>query len=109
MPHGKFLTLSILAIGALPLAAQQPDASRPIIPGVQELNSSSNLPIQKGGPEDLLGFQVYDAPEFTKTVRIAADGTIRLPMMKEHLRVEGLLPGDIEILLADALKGGGRF
>ena len=107
MLHGKFLALSVLFISALPLAAQQQDAARPILPGNTELNSSSNLPIQKVGPEDLLGFQVYDAPEFTKTVRIAADGTIRLPMMKEHLRVDGLLPGDIEILLADALKREG--
>jgi polysaccharide biosynthesis/export protein len=104
MPHGKLLTLSILFITALPLMAQL-DAARQTIPGVPDYsNPASNLPIQKVGPEDLLGLQVYDAPEFTRAVRITADGTIRLPMLKEPIRVQGLYPSDIEVLLTEALK-----
>lgn len=109
MPQGNFLTLSLLFIAALPLAAQQQDVSRPIYPGVVDLNPASNLPIQKVGPEDLLGLQVYDAPEFSRTVRIAADGSIRLPMLKETIHVDGLFPSDIEVLLAEALKREGLF
>ena len=83
MLHGHFLRLSVVFVAALPFAAQlaaqqQQDASRPIYSGTPELNTTSNLPIQKVGPEDLLGLGVYDAPEFTRTVRISADGTIRL-------------------------------
>jgi polysaccharide export outer membrane protein len=108
MPHGKFLALVVVFISALPLGAQQ-DASRPTFPGVADLNPSSNLPIQKVAPEDLIGLQVYDAPEFTRTLRISADGTIRLPMLKAPIRVQGLFPSDIEILLAEALKREGLF
>src|ERR1700733_16226054 len=103
--RGNFLLQSILLVAALPLAAQQQqDVSRPVYPGVVDLNPNSNLPLQKVAPEDLLGLQVYDAPEFTRTVRIGADGTIRLPMLKENLHVDGLFPSDIEVLLAEALK-----
>ncbi len=102
MQHGKFLALSVVLVAALPLGAQ--DSARQTVPGAPDINTSSNLPIQRVGPEDLLGLQVYDAPEFTRTVRISADGTIRLPMLKSPLRVQGLLPSEIEVLLAEALE-----
>lgn len=110
MPHRSLFVLSVVLVAALPLAAQQ-DPARPVYPGVvPDLNSpATNLPIQKVGPDDLLGIQVYDAPEFTRTVRIAQDGNIRLPMLKETIRVQGLFPNDIEILLAEALKREGLF
>jgi polysaccharide export outer membrane protein len=71
---------------------------------VVDLNPTLNLPQQRVGPEDLLGLQVYDAPEFTRTVRVGADGAIRLPMLKSEIRVQDLLPHDIEILIAEALQ-----
>ena len=103
MRNAHFFALSFVLFGGLPLVAQ--DAARQTVPGAPDPGSSSNLPIQRVGPDDLLGLQVYDAPEFTRTVRIAADGTIRLPMMKSPLRVQGLLPGEIEALLT-ALSNG---
>ena len=109
MPHRSLLTLSVVLIAALPLAAQSWIRARPIYAGVPDLSAGANLPIQKLGPEDLISIQVYDAPEFTRTVRIAADGTIRLPMLKEAIRVQGLFPNDIEVLLAEALKREGLF
>jgi polysaccharide export outer membrane protein len=69
-----------------------------------DLNPSSNLPQQKIGAEDLLGIQVYDAPEFTRTVRVSSEGIIRLPMLKEQIRVQGLMPGEVETLLSEALQ-----
>jgi len=109
MPHRSLLTLSVVLMAALPLSAQL-DPSHGTVPGVPDYsNPSSNLPIQKVGPEDLLGLQVYDAPEFTRAVRISADGTIRLPMLKEKIRVQGLFPNDIEVLLTEALKREGLF
>jgi hypothetical protein len=45
-----------------------------------------------------------NAPEFTRTVRVAADGQIRLPMLKQRLRAEGLLPAELESAIAQALK-----
>ena len=108
MPHGSVLALSVVLFAALPLAAQSVDPARPTY-SAPDLNANSNLPIQKLGPEDLISIQVYDAPELTRSVRIAADGTIRLPMLKEKIRVQGLLPTDIETLLGEALKREGLF
>ena len=108
MPHRSLLTLSVVLFSALPLAAQSADPARPVY-SAADLSASGNLPIQKLGPEDLISIQVYDAPELTRTVRIAADGTIRLPMLKQPIRVQGLFPSDIEVLLNEALKREGLF
>ncbi len=99
-------TLSLITFGllafVLPLAAQDP--AHPITATtVADLSPNSNLPIQPVGPQDLLGLQVYDAPELTRTVRVSDDGTIRLPMLKNTIRVQGLLPADIEKLVAEEL------
>ncbi len=102
-----FLSVFLIAAAALPLAAQQPDAAHPVY-GAADV-TQPNLPIQKVGPGDLLSLSVYDAPEFTRTARIAEDGTIRLPGLKAPLHVDGLLPSDIEVLLAEALKRAGLY
>ena len=31
---------------------------------------TTNLPIQKIGPQDLISIQVYDSPEFTRSIRV---------------------------------------
>lgn len=96
-----FLALSALCAGVLPLTAQ--DTTRTVPVPVADLNPSSNLPFQPVGPEDLIGLQVYDAPEFTRTVRVSEQGSIRLPMLKEPIRVQGLLPNEIEVMVKEAL------
>src|ERR1039457_2225873 len=96
-----FIAFSALFAGVLPLTAQDPHQTVPV--PVADLNPSSNLPLQRVGPEDLLGLQVYDAPEFTRTVRVSAEGTIRLPMLKMPVRVQGLMPNEIEVLVQEAL------
>ena len=94
------LALSAIFLMSLPLTAQLQTVPAPLA----DLNPSSNLPQQKVGPEDLLGLQVYDAPEFTRTVRVSADGTIRLPMLSAPIRVQGLMPDDINVLVKEALE-----
>jgi polysaccharide export outer membrane protein len=68
-----------------------------------DLNPGANLVQQKVGPDDLIGLQVYDAPEFSRTVRVSADGNIRLAGLSEPIRVQGLMPDDISVLIKDAL------
>lgn len=63
-----------------------------------------NLPIEKVGPDDLLGISVYDSPELTRTIRVASDGMIQLPMVKRKVRASGLLPVELEVLIADTLR-----
>jgi polysaccharide export outer membrane protein len=86
-----------LLIAAASLAAQVRS------PGTAEVGGA-NLPAQKLGAHDLIAVSVYDAPEFTRTVRIGADGDIRLPMLKERIKAEGLLPAELEAAIAAALK-----
>lgn len=92
-------SLLILALAIAPWAR----SAEGIDPG------APNLPVQKIGPEDLLAIQVYEAPEFTRTVRVNTDGYIRLPMVPDPIRVDGLYPPDIEVLIADSLKRNKLF
>jgi len=62
-----------------------------------------NLPIQPLGPNDLVAVSVYDGPEFTRTVRVSADGFVRLPMLKRRIRAAGLMPAELETEIAGAL------
>jgi len=69
--------------------------------------AGSNLPIQRIGPNDLVAVSVYDGPEFTRTVRVAAEGFIRLPMVAQHIRAAGLMPAELEDAIATALMKEG--
>ena len=42
------------------------------------------------GPDDLLSISVLESADLTREVRVAADGTIGLPMLAEHVHVAGL-------------------
>jgi len=63
-----------------------------------------NLPAQKIGPNDLIAVSVYGAPEFTRAVRVGADGLIRFPMLKTRINAQDALPTDLESVIAEALK-----
>jgi polysaccharide export outer membrane protein len=64
----------------------------------------ANLPAQPIGANDLISVSVYDAPELTRTVRVSADGFIRLPMLKQRVKVQGLMPAQVETAIAKALQ-----
>ncbi len=65
--------------------------------------AGANLPAQRIGANDLVAVSVYDAPELTRTVRVGADGYMRLPMLKRRIKAEGLMPGELEAAIASAL------
>jgi len=88
----KLLPLVLLAFVSLPA---QPQAHS---------EGGANLPAQLIGPNDLLGVSVYDAPELSRTVRVGADGLIRLPMVKQTIRAQGLFPAELENSIARALQ-----
>jgi polysaccharide export outer membrane protein len=71
-------------------------------PAVAEM-SVGNLPIQQIGANDLVAISVYDAPELSRTVRVDPEGFIRLPMLKERIKAEGLLPAELEGTIVEAL------
>ena len=69
--------------------------------------AAANLPAQKIGPRDLIMVQVYGSPELSRSVRVGADGMIRLPMLKQRIQGEGVMPNDLEITVAKALEEEG--
>ncbi len=71
-------------------------------PPLYELGGA-NLPAQKIGANDLVAVSVYDSPELTRTVRVSAEGLIRLPMLKERIQAAGRMPSELETAIADAL------
>jgi polysaccharide export outer membrane protein len=90
----RFLFLLLFAIGAWPQAR----------PAVMNEVGGANLPAQKIGANDLIAVAVYDSPELTRTIRVGADGTIRLPMLKRRIKAEGIFPNTLEVAIADALR-----
>jgi polysaccharide export outer membrane protein len=68
------------------------------------LAAGPNLPVQEIGASDLIAISVYDAPEFTRTIRVASTGEIALPMLRRKLRAEGLFPDALEASIAQALE-----
>ena len=66
--------------------------------------TGANLPVQKIGADDLVDISVYGSPELTRTVRVGAQGQIRLPMLKRNLQAAGLLPGELELAIVEALR-----
>lgn len=89
----------VLISGAAFAQSNVPRAAQTVLP----LDSTTNLPVQKIGLDDLIGISVYDSPELTRTVRVGSDGTIRLPMVKTRIPVVGLLPSDAETAIAAEL------
>lgn len=66
--------------------------------------ATGNLPAARIGPSDLLGVSVYGAPELTRQVRVSADGLIRLPLLRRQVVAEGLMPAELELKIAEALR-----
>ena len=64
----------------------------------------TSLPAQKIGADDLLSVSVYQSPELSRTVRVGADGQFELPLVKQRVKAEGLLPRELEKKLAEVLK-----
>ena len=73
-------------------------------PPTMEDAGKANLPQQSIGANDLIAVSVYDAPELTRSVRVDADGAIHLPLLKNQIEADGLLPRQLEAAIAAALK-----
>lgn len=89
-----WLGIVLVAAGGLAQTLQSPMASA----------GKANLPAQAVGPYDLLAVSVYRSPELTRTVRVAADGTIGLPLLERRIEAAGLMPEELAERVAEALK-----
>jgi polysaccharide export outer membrane protein len=79
-------------------------AAAQAIPSRMEDAGKENLPAQQLGADDLIGVSIYDAPEMTRTVRIEADGTIHLPLLRRGVEAAGVFPRQLEVRIAEALQ-----
>jgi polysaccharide export outer membrane protein len=79
-------------------------AAAQAIPSRMEDAGKENLPALRLGADDLVGVSIYDAPEMTRTVRIEADGTIHLPLLKRGVEAAGVFPRQLEEGIAEALQ-----
>ncbi len=95
MKLSAFLSLFLAAA----VGAQTPNTRVPSPSPTAEFN----LPSQQVGPDDLLTVSVADCPELSRNFRVAADGTVPLPLLKERLKVAGKYPPEIEDEISEAL------
>jgi polysaccharide export outer membrane protein len=65
--------------------------------------TGANLPARPIGADDLVTVSVYGSPELSRSVRVSADGGIRLPMLARPIEVAGLMPAAVETKIAEAL------
>jgi polysaccharide export outer membrane protein len=101
----RLILLELLLAGsATLLLAQQGSPASQANADQQAPTMVYNLPSQPVGVDDLLAISVYDSPELTRTVRVGADGMIRLPMLKEKIPVQGKLASEIETAIAQELS-----
>lgn len=97
--------LALLILAAAPAARAQ---SKPVsVMGPMGDAGAANLPGQRIGGDDLLAISVYDAPEFTRTVRVSPEGFLTLPMLSAKIRAAGLLPPELEKAIAARLSEEG--
>jgi len=97
----KFSVLPSMILVAVLVPA--PAAAQPPRPAATA-ELGANLPVQRIGANDLVAVAVFDAPELTRTVRVDAGGFIRLPMLKQQVKADGLFPAALEDNIAKALR-----
>jgi polysaccharide biosynthesis/export protein len=96
---GMSALLSAAAIVcALAAGAQAQPRTAPMIDA-----ATANLPAQRIGANDLIAISVYGSPELTRTLRVGADGDVRLPMLVQPVKAEGRMPAELEAAMAEAL------
>ena len=96
-----FLALTLCTLSVSAQQIQTPPAH--VGAGAQAPTEAFNLPIERLGPDDLIGLTVYDEPELTRTFRVNSDGQLRLPMIKRQIQTAGLYPSELEKAITKGL------
>ena len=99
----NLLTAILILFATCAVTAQGQLSSTHVGAGATSLNDGGNLPVERIGPNDLIGVTVYDSPELTRTYRVDSDGEIRLPMLAQHVKAAGLYPEQLENSIRAAL------
>jgi polysaccharide export outer membrane protein len=83
------------------------DTTRTAIPSIggNQVREEEFLPFTnyRVGPEDMIAVIVLDAPEFSRSVRINAEGGLRLPLVKQMIPASGKTTAELEQTIARVL------
>jgi polysaccharide export outer membrane protein len=71
---------------------------------VPPANLPANLPARQIRANDLVSVSIYGEPDLARTIRVGADGTIRLPLLPQKIKADGLVPEELEKAIADAFQ-----
>jgi polysaccharide export outer membrane protein len=83
----------------------KPPAFLPLLAAMAGMSwGQTQLPAHKIHADDLVGISVYGEPDFTRALRVGVDGTIRLPLLKDKIKADGLMPEQLEQAIVEALK-----
>jgi len=64
----------------------------------------ANLPPHKIRTNDLVNISIYGEPDLARTVRVGSDGVIRLPLLEQKIKADGLMPDEVEKAIAEAFQ-----
>jgi polysaccharide biosynthesis/export protein len=64
----------------------------------------ANLPPHKIRTNDLVNISIYGEPDLARTVRVGSDGAIRLPLLEQKIKADGLMPDEVEKAIAEAFQ-----
>jgi polysaccharide export outer membrane protein len=104
--HTSAAVLACILLSTAAIAQQnnpQSQGARPASP-VMSVTDGANLPFQPLGPSDLVRLSVYDSPELSRSFRVDQGGSLLLPLLKQPVKVTGLLPDAAAKVIAQNLK-----
>jgi polysaccharide export outer membrane protein len=64
----------------------------------------ANLPVHRIGPNDLISISIYGEPDLSRTVRVGSDGTVRLPLVQQRVKADGLMPEELDRAIGKAFE-----
>jgi polysaccharide export outer membrane protein len=86
----KSSAVLLLAAGAFAIASAQVQLA--------------NLPPHKIRTNDLVNISIYGEPDLARTVRVGSDGAIRLPLLEQKIKADGMMPDEVEKAIAEAFQ-----
>ncbi len=100
------LAFAILAVGsAIPICAQNSGRIGAIPAPEYNEAAGNNLGFEPVGPGDLVSILVTGSPELSQSSRVGADGKLTLPLLREGVPVNGMIPARIaQAVAAELIK-----
>ncbi len=66
--------------------------------------AAPNLPVHRIGPNDLISISIFGEPDLSRTVRVGSDEAIRLPLVRQRVKADGLMPEELDQAIGKAFE-----